>query len=465
MTTPAWVQDAVFYQIFPDRFANGDRSNDPPNVQRWGSAPKVWAFQGGDLKGVIQKFEYLVDLGITAIYFTPIFQATSNHRYNATDYFKIDPKLGDLETFHEMIRLAHSHGVRIILDGVFNHCGRGFFAFNDILENQQYSPYLDWFHIKKLPVDAYSPGKAVDYQAWWGIKSLPKFNTDNPQVRRYLLQVAAYWIEQGADGWRLDVPNEIDDHTFWAEFRQVVKSINPEAYLLGEIWMPDPRWVGDQHFDGLMNYPVRRAILELLDNNRLNAAGFADTLTQLMDIFPRENFYSMYVPLGSHDTERILTRLGGDNRKVQLAYLLQFSLPGAPAVYYGDEIGLKGRKDPGCRGAFPWNEKRWNQDLLHWVKKLISVRKEIEPLRRGDIHFLAVNQTPELLAFVRGNTEEKVLIVVNPTDVEYQIDLPLKELGWPEVSRMRSLLSTKEYLVSQEAVHLGVEPWSGDWLI
>ena len=181
MTVPAWVQDAIFYQIFPDRFANGDSSNDPVNVLPWDAPPTLWKFHGGDLQGVIQKFDYLMDLGITAIYLNPIFHATSVHRYNTTDYYKVDPKLGTFEDFRTLIDLAHQNGVRVVLDGVFNHCGRGFFAFNDVLENTENSPYLDWFHIKRLPMDAYSPGKAKDYLAWWSYKSLPKFNTDHPQ--------------------------------------------------------------------------------------------------------------------------------------------------------------------------------------------------------------------------------------------------------------------------------------------
>ena len=233
MTVPYWVQDAIFYQIFPDRFNNGDLGNDPPNVKDWGSPPTIWDFQGGDLRGVIQKIDYLLDLGINAIYFNPIFQATSNHRYNISDYFKIDQKLGDEEEFKALLEIAHHNNLKVIIDGVFNHCGRGFFAFNDVLENNSHSPYIDWFHLNNLPPDAYSPGDAYDYDAWWKLKSLPKFNTGNPRVRSYIFDVARYWIRLGADGWRLDVPNEIDDDSFWAEFRQVVKSENPDAYLVG----------------------------------------------------------------------------------------------------------------------------------------------------------------------------------------------------------------------------------------
>jgi cyclomaltodextrinase len=233
MSVPYWVQDAVFYHIFPDRFANGDTSNDPPNTQPWGALPNRWDFQGGDLRGIIQKLDYLLDLGITALYLNPIFLANSNHRYNTADYFQIDPRLGNLDDFHALLKAAQTNGIRIILDGVFNHCGRGFFPFVDVLENQQHSAYQDWFHIKQFPVQAYSPDKSETYLGWWGLNSLPKLNTDNIHVRRYLFDVARYWIEQGIDGWRLDVPNEINDDSFWAEFRHVVKAANQDAYLVG----------------------------------------------------------------------------------------------------------------------------------------------------------------------------------------------------------------------------------------
>ncbi|MCS6949257.1 MAG: alpha-amylase family glycosyl hydrolase, partial [bacterium] len=213
--TPDWVKHAVFYQIFPDRFANGDPSNDPANVQPWGTPPTYYNFMGGDLQGILQKLDYLQELGVTAVYLNPIFQSTSNHRYNTYDYYRIDPKLGTLEDFHALLGEMHRRGMRLILDGVFNHCGRGFYPFHDVVENGSHSPYVQWFHIREFPIHPYDGRKKANYESWWGIRSLPKFNTDHPPVRQFLLGVARHWIEQGADGWRLDVPNEIDDDEFW----------------------------------------------------------------------------------------------------------------------------------------------------------------------------------------------------------------------------------------------------------
>ncbi|HLA97597.1 MAG TPA: glycoside hydrolase family 13 protein [Anaerolineales bacterium] len=465
MTVPYWVQDAVFYQIFPDRFANGDPKNDPPNVQPWGSPPTIRNFMGGDLRGIINKLDYLLDLGINCIYLNPIFQSPANHRYSTTDYYKIDPRLGDMRDFNALLEVAHNNGVRVILDGVFNHCGRGFFAFVDLLENQRDSAYRDWYHVKQFPVEAYLTSEAKDYLAWWSINSLPKFNTSNPQVRQYLLNVAEYWIAQGADGWRLDVPNEIDDDEFWGEFRQVVKETNPDAYLVGEIWDQDPRWVGEGHFDGLMNYPVRKALLQVLTSGTSEVAQFASKLESNLKAYQRENAYAMYVPLGSHDTERLLSILNGDVVKAKLAYLFQFAYPGAPAIYYGDEIGMVGGKDPECRGAFPWDQRQWNAELRSWVKLLVSTRKRIPALRRGDYQHLLVDNRRRCFAFARTLGDSAVMVVMNISATRRHVRIQVSELGWEDGRILRNILEREEFIVSGDSVTITLPPWSGKWLM
>ena len=423
MTIPKWVYDSIFYQIFPDRFANGDLTNDPPNKQPWGTLPDITHFQGGDLAGIQQKLDYLLDLGVNAIYLNPIFLSTSTHRYNTTDYYKIDPKLGSMDDFKSLLNSAHQKGMRVILDGAFNHSGRGFFAFNDILENEADSPYLDWYHIKQFPLQAYTGGKATNYVAWWGFKSLPKFNTDYPPVRKYLLDVAKYWIEQGIDGWRLDVPNEINDDSFWAEFRQVVKSANHDAYLLGEIWEIDPRWVDDAHFDGLMNYPLRKAILSLIMDGR-GVPGFIEDINALLNAYPFENLLAMYSLLSSHDVERVLTLLGGSEEKVHLAYTLLFGLPGVPAIYYGDEIGIEGGRDPDSRRAFPWDEGKWKRSLQEHIRSLVQVRRGHPALRHGKFEWVLNNRTPGGVAWLRKvDSGPSILIVANPTGTGVTLEL------------------------------------------
>jgi cyclomaltodextrinase len=465
MSVPEWVQDAIFYQIFPDRFANGNTENDPPNIVRWGTPPTPWGFQGGDLLGIQKRFDYLLDLGITAIYLNPIFQSTSTHRYNTTDYFKIDNKLGNLQDFQNLCELAHRNGVRVILDGVFNHCGRGFFAFNDVLENQEYSPYRNWFQIKRFPVDAYSWGEAADYLGWWGMKSLPKLNTSNPPTRKYLLDVARYWIEKGADGWRLDVPNEINDDNFWAEFRQVVKTANPQAYIVGEIWNPDLRWVGEGHCDGLMDYPVLDALVGLLSSRSLDVGHFAEKVEGLLSFYPRENAYAMYVPLGTHDTERILTRMGNDLLKTRLAYLFQFSYPGAPAIYYGDEIGLVGGKDPACRGAFLWEQNSWNHELRKYIKNLVALRKQHSALRRGDYLRLTTESKQACYAFARLTAQDQVLVVMNPNETGTDVNINVEKLAWQDGYVAYNLLKPgKEFTVFNRSIKVQLPAWGGLWL-
>ncbi len=461
MTVPDWVQDSVFYQIFPDRFANGDRSNDPPNVQAWGARPTGDGFQGGDLRGVIQHFDYLLDLGATALYFNPIFQATSNHRYNTSDYYRIDSKLGSRQDFDELVRLAHRHGLRLILDGVFNHCGRGFFAFQDLLENQAHSPYRDWYHVRRFPLDAYAEGQAQNYDAWWGFRSLPKFNTANPQVRSYLLGVARYWIEAGADGWRLDVPNEIDDDDFWAEFRETVKSANAQAYLVGEIWDTNPRWVGPRHFDGLMNYPLRSALLGWVAEESLTTSALAAAIESLLTAYPRPHVYAAYLPLGSHDTERVRTLCGGKMSQVRLMALLQFGLPGAPAIYYGDEIGVEGGKDPDSRRAFPWAESKWDRGLRDFYRVLIGLRKSLEPLRRGEYRRLLADDAAGVYAFARQTEAQAAVIVANVSESTRLVEVPVAVLGWADGSAVTDELHRTRRAVSGGAVRMRLPACDG----
>jgi glycosidase len=460
MTTPYWIQDAIFYQIFPDRFADGDKANNPPNVQKWGSTPTVWGFQGGDLRGIVHHFDYLLDLGVNALYLNPIFAASSTHRYNTSDYLQIDPRLGTISDFRVLLEVAHRNNVKVVLDGVFNHCGRGFFAFNDVLENGEHSAYRDWFHINSLPLDAYGDGGPQHYAGWWNHRSLPKFNTRNPDVRRYILNVARYWIEQGADGWRLDVPNEIDDDDFWADFRRVVRSANRDAYLLGEIWDINPRWANETHFDGLMNYPVKDALLSYLLGHQ-NAAEFGGRIEAVRSAYRRENLYAMYVPLDSHDTERFLTLVGGDAEKLKLALLFAMAFPGAPAIYYGDEIGMEGGRDPDSRRAFPWRETAWNQDLRAWVKALIAIRKQSACLRRGE--YIQVLAEDGKFAFVRTLGHESVLVAINASARGHQFDLPVSKLGWSDSQPVRNLLSLQKPERTDGRVRFNLPAWSGGW--
>ncbi|MGC8784416.1 MAG: glycoside hydrolase family 13 protein [Armatimonadota bacterium] len=459
--TPDWVKHAVFYQIFPDRFANGDPSNDPANVQPWGTPPTPYNFMGGDLQGILQKLDYLQELGVTAIYLNPIFQATSNHRYNTYDYFRIDPKLGTMEDFQNLLGEMHRRGMRLILDGVFNHCGRGFYPFHDVVENGEHSPYVGWFHIKKFPIHPYDGRKKANYTSWWGIRSLPKFNTDNPQVRRFLLSVARYWIEQGADGWRLDVPNEIDDPTFWREFREVVKSANPDAYIVGEIWKDAKQWLQGDQFDAVMNYPLRDLCVEFIVRRTIHAPAFANRLLRLSRRYPLEATQAQLNLLGSHDTPRWLTVCGGDVRRAMLGYTILFTLPGAPCIYYGDEIGMKGEADPHCRACFEWDQRRWNRRLHQHIRQLVALRRSSTVWRTGRFDVLFAQE--DTLAYARWDDADVFIVVINNGRSQWDGVLPLHKMTRLYLDMLQDVQSGVAYPVKSRTTPLTVPPLS--WLV
>ncbi|MFA9404858.1 MAG: glycoside hydrolase family 13 protein [Anaerolineales bacterium] len=462
MSVPAWIHDAIFYQIFPDRFENGDLNNDPSNKVPWGSEPSIWGFQGGDLRGVIQRLDYIQDLGANAIYLNPIFESSSNHRYNTRDYYRIDPKLGGMEDFEELLRSAHNHGIRVILDGVFNHCGRGFFAFNDVLENQAQSAYKDWFYIKRFPVRAYGRGKADDYEAWWKFKSLPKLNIQNPEVRAYILQVAKFWLEKGVDGWRLDVPTEIADMDFWSEFRAAAKNVNNDAYLLGEIWEIEPDWVGPEIFDGLMNYPLRDALLDLLTSPGGALNMFVEAIETLLGAYPTENTNAHYLPLGSHDTVRLATALKSDEQRILTAFTFQFFFPGAPAIYYGDEVGLKGGKDPDNRRAFIWEKDTWNHKIREHLENLVSLRSELPQLRRGEFQIVSVDEVAGVATFRRIYKDRAAVLVMNISSTSQQINLPYDLLRKSNSSGDINSLLRSEFIEQGPDLLIRIPPCTAD---
>lgn len=278
------------------------------------------------------------------------------------------------------------------------------------------------------------------------------------------MDVARFWIEQGADGWRLDVPNEIDDDDFWAEFRHSVKSINSEAFIFGEIWEADPRWVGDTSFDGLMNYPVRDALLGLIQKGSLTISDFGNKIGDLFSIYTRENMYAMYVPLGSHDTERLLTLLDGNIEKAKLFFAFQFAFPGAPAIYYGDEIGLLGGKDPDCRGSFPWEVDQWSLELRDWIKLIIGVRKNKIALRQGDFVPIQNEENEEVYSFMRTFQEETVLVLINPQAKNQRIRINCENLGWNYGNLVQDLLSRKKYPVTEASITIDLPAWNVVWI-
>lgn len=469
---PSWVKDAVFYQIFPDRFAKSTQVFKPSNLQDWGAEPTFRGFMGGDLIGVVEKLDYLVELGINAIYFNPIFASASNHRYHTADYFQIDPILGTLNDFHTLLAAAHDRGIRVILDGVFNHASRGFFQFNHLLESGKESPYTDWFHIHEWPINAYSEAPA-NYDAWWGLHGLPKFNTTTPAVREHLWRVGEYWLEQGVDGWRLDVPNEIDDDAFWQEFRRRCRAINPDCYIVGELWHDAQRWLQGDQFDATMNYVFTRAAFGYLIGDRMDQTDTHRTGYGHMPTIDGQQFLSelnrinnhTYAPevvqaqlnmLGSHDTPRTMTIANGDSKGVCLLYMAQMTMPGAPNIYYGDEIGLKGAHDPYCRGAFPWDdEKSWNHSVRNELKRLIKLRHATPALRSGS--FISVYADQHVAIYARQYEGQTALIAFNTAYQHQQV-----QITWPDgAAETLTNVFDSQGVISAENPHLSLPGRSG----
>jgi cyclomaltodextrinase / maltogenic alpha-amylase / neopullulanase len=453
---PDWVRDAVFYQIFPDRFAMSAHVPKPGALERWEAPPTTYGFKGGDLLGIAEHLDELRELGITALYLCPVFASASNHRYTTYDYESVDPLLGGDAALRELLDKSHERGMRVILDGVFNHASRGFWPFHHVLENGGSSPYRDWFcldpevlagrrgltaypsaaeveaigrirsrHslpltpagddplaaavlINRADVEMGLPSRQVlGHKAWWDHAALPKLNHSNPAVREYIYGVVERWLRFGIDGWRLDAPEEIAEAGFWEGLRERALAVNPDAYLVGELWNPAPDWLAGDRFHGLMNYPLAEAILSYTGAGRLDRALVARTheyaqhvraidgsefrrqLESLMATYPPEVASLQLNLLDSHDTPRIISLAGGDAATVRLSYLIQMTLPGAPCIYYGDEIGLAGREDPDCRRGYAWDPIAQDRGLREFTAGLIGVRHDHSAIRRGRFRMLA----------------------------------------------------------------------------
>lgn len=423
-TPPAWVKDAVFYQIFPERFANGDPSNDPDGVLAWTEGePTPSNFYGGDLQGVIDHIDHLQQLGINAIYFTPLFKATTNHKYDTVDYMTVDPHFGDNAKLKDLVEVCHSKGIRVLLDAVFNHSGFYFPPFQDVLDKGKESKYIDWFYVREYPIVT-EPRPNYDTFAFeW---RMPKLNTEHPEVKAYLLEVARYWIEEvGIDGWRLDVANEVD-HAFWREFRQVVKKVNPEAYILGEIWHDSQPWLLGDQFDAVMNYPLTDAVLDFIAKDRIDAEQFANQINAVHAGYQQQVNEAAFNLLDSHDTPRLLTLCHGNKALMKLAALFQLTHSGTPCIYYGDEVGMAGGADPGCRKPMEWREDKQDRELFVFYQQLIALRKEHRALRDGHFRFLLAEKETKQVVYERQLEGESFVIALNASPAEQRLQLKME---------------------------------------
>ena len=418
---PDWVKDTVWYQIFPDRFENGDKSIDPDGVDPWGSKPKHHNFNGGDIQGIINRLDYLKDMGFNGIYMCPIFEACTNHRYDTVDYMEIDSGLGDKEKFKELIEEAHKRGIKIMLDAVFNHMGSNSPIWLDVVKNNETSKYKDWFHIHKFPVydKPYDEldGRYLNYETFGRVKSMPKVNTENQEVIDYFMKVGKYWVEEfNIDAWRIDVANEVDHH-FWRKFRDEVKSVKEDIFLLGEIWHDAEAWLQGDQFDAVMNYPLTDAMKQFFCTKTINKSEFIHAVNQVKISYSQQVTEHNFNLLDSHDTSRLLTTASGDVDRIKLSYFFMMTQLGSPCIYYGSELPMEGKHGGGLedhRKCMTFDHI--GSEMHTFMTDIIRMRHEHKELKVYDNEWI---DHDNLLMFKKGN----LLIIINPTLEEQIVEL------------------------------------------
>jgi len=513
---PDWAKDGVFYQIFPERFRNGDKSNDPDFsepyyeglnslpaagktnseyfhvIEDWNDVsgltqspfrtdgkPDYYSFYGGDIAGVLHKVYYLKKLGVTIIYFNPLNAGQSNHKYDPIDYLKLDPHFGDEELFKHFVKTAHDADIRIIVDMAFNHTGDRHFAFVDTKEKGPDSEYWDWFEWREWPLPPEGCPTPCDYyDCWWGFPLHPNLNFDysrpndqendirdmrearpNLKVVEHVLDVARYWIgELDIDGFRLDVANEVP-FWFWKEFRTVVDSLKPDALLIGEIWGNAMPWLGPDCFHTTMNYKYfREPVLQFFGQGRGDAIWFDQALFPGRQLYPIQATQTMMNLVGSHDTERFINMAKGDVRRLKLSALFQMTYVGIPQIYYGDEVGLEGGRDPDNRRTFPWDWKKdpKRQDIHDYYQKLTGLRHEYEALRTGS--FKSVLMDDKTYGYVRKDKKGTFLIVLNNEETEKKVVVNLSDVGG---KKFRDLLTGDQYKVNEDKLKLNLDALGG----
>ena len=410
---PGWVKDTIWYQIFPERFYNGDQNNDPQGTLPWGQLPvSNHHFYGGDLKGITQKLDYLKDLGFSGIYLTPVFEAITSHKYDTTDYYRIDPAFGTKEDLIELVKQAHARGIRVMLDAVFNHSGSTFFAWEDVKNHKEKSAYAHWFHINSF--------EPLSYETFSYAKNMPKLNLSIPEVAQYFIDIATYWIkEANIDGWRLDVANEIDPQ-FWIDFRNQVKKINPDVYILGEVWHDSMKWLRGNMFDAVMNYPFGRSILDFL-THKIDGTQFKYRVNKSITHYPTPVNEVQFNLLDSHDTERLRYMMGQNLQKTLLALALLSISYGTISIYYGTEIAMDGAYDPDCRRCMDWNPSKESFRFKEHFKKLMHLRNNFSAMRNQSEWNWISTEGPLLIQ--RKNDQSSIYLLANPTDAPMTINV------------------------------------------
>ncbi|MBD7913457.1 MULTISPECIES: glycoside hydrolase family 13 protein [Clostridium] len=440
---PEWFQEGIIYQIFADRFYNGNKDgkinsrkknsfiygswNDEPMYIRDNKGSIIrWDFYGGNLRGVIEKLPYLEELGVTILYFNPIFESASSHKYDVGDYEKIDSMLGDEDDFKELCSRAEKHGIKVILDGVFSHIGADSKYFNKFgnyeslgAYQSKESPYYSWFRFKEYP---------DSYDCWWGFDNQPNVDELNPSYLNYIVtgkeSIVSKWLKLGASGWRLDVADELPDE-FIKLLKKRIREVNPESILVGEVWEDASNKISyserreylfGRELDSVTNYPFRESILKYA-KGEINGAEFISRVYSLYENYPRDNFYNTMNLLGNHDTQRLFTILEEDISLLRFAIAIQMTFPGVPLIYYGDEVGLIGGLDPSNRKPYPWEKE--NKEVYDIYRKLIMLRKSNDILLKGD--FDIYQGENDLVIVKRMYKNKSILIILNNTEEDKYI--------------------------------------------
>lgn len=405
---PEWAANKVVYQIFPSRYA----ASQPVDKELWYKAPITFTDNlHGDIRGIIDHLDYIRDLGIDVIYLTPIFKSDSSHKYDTIDYYQIDPSFGTAEDLRELVQKAHQYGMKVVLDAVFNHTGRDFFAFKDILENKEKSKYLDWYFIDKFPLDT-EPGQAPNFKCFGYYGGMPKLNLKNPEVEKYVTDVACYWIKEcDIDGWRMDVGDEIS-HYFWKHFRRAVKAVKKDALIIGEIWHYAGDFLEGDEWDTVMNYPFYLNLIDLLADEKIGVSRFIQNLGYMKGRLNKKCYPLMWNLIDSHDTARFL-HLCNNKQKQHLAAAFQLLMPGMPMIYYGDELAMPGANDPDCRRGMYWDEEYRDNEMLEWYKRLIQVRRTHACIVEGELAETITRDEDGTIVLIRKNTEETIALIFN----------------------------------------------------
>ena len=418
-----WMKHAVFYQIFIDRFNMGDTKKDTSYINlEWGDVPNPKSFAGGDIRGIIDKLDYIKDLGCNAIYLTPVFKSISNHKYDISDYYTVDKQFGTNEDLKELIDKAHEKGMRILLDAVFNHCSENIEQFQDVLVNGKESKYFDWFVID---------GEAVsedrdNYETFAACEYMPKLNTSNKEVQEFLLDIGIHYVEKyNIDGWRLDVSDEIS-HTFWRQFRERIKSVNSDAVIIGENWHDANNYLRGDQYDSIMNYAFTKLCLDYFATETKDAKQAAWKLNEILMRNTDAVNDMMLNLLDSHDTHRFYKEVAEDRFKMKAALALLFMYKGSPCIFYGTETLIYGGYDPDCRRCMDWENAKADgiySDIYELLHKLSSIRQDFD-LSEGSVN---IYEESKMLVLENATEDRKFKLVINNTN-------ELQQLGKIEIA-------------------------------